>query len=247
MKIIFYHDRSQDDLTLRLSNSSGVMVNGTEADSLAETDPTGKPLRFEANVSESLNGWYTAQVYDARRLLYTGRVRITGNDSYLIDDPAATVADLGDVTLENVTVESLSPTALQQLAGKRQINITIPTLLGKHLTDPLIQGDSYTADLGSAIEFARSDFPNVPSDATATLTARKQDNGEAVTFTISGDQSSIPVKTGTKVVRFEPTSEQTRLWSPGKYEFDVEITFPNGEKRTFIGPGVYLRVLADVA
>ncbi|HWL07811.1 MAG TPA: hypothetical protein VNQ76_05385 [Planctomicrobium sp.] len=247
MKVIFYHDRPGEELTLRLSHSSGTISNGDQPAPLVEADPGSHPLRYTATITEPLTGWFTAQVIDSQGILYTGRVKVA-NDSgaYLIDDPADTVANLGDIVIEDVTVSQLSSSAVAQLARTRQINITIPTLVGRNLSDPLIRGDSYTTALEAAIEFSRSDFPDIPDGSTATLTARTLESGSVESFSISGDQSSIPVRTGTKVVRFEPLSSQTRLWEPGQYEFDVEISFPGGERRTFIGPGVFLRVLDDV-
>jgi len=145
-----------------------------------------------------------------------------------------------------VVVSSFQSSALAQLAGTRVINVAIPALSGQQLSHPLIQGDSYSAALNSAIEFSRSDFPDLPEGVSAKLSAVKREAGQETRFEISGDQASVPVRAGAKVVRFEPTAEQTRLWEPGKYEFDVQLTWPDGNTRTFVGPNVFLRVLAEV-
>lgn len=239
--IVFYHDRPEESLTLRLSDQAGAAIG---PDTLVETDPSEKPLRYEATVSESLAGWYTAQVFDHIGLLYTGRVKVANDDGiYLIGDPAATVADLGDIVIDDVNVKGFTSPALQQLAGTRIININVPALRGSSLTDPLIQGDTYSAALGSAIEFSRSDFPDLPVDATAKLTARKTHGETEASFSIDG---SLVVRTGAKVVRFEATAAESRLWKPGTYEFDVSITWTDGATRTFVGPRLTLQVIADV-
>jgi|GEM_PF-2207735 len=245
--VAFYHDRQGEELSLRLSDLSGIVVNGDELDLLAEVNPLEQPFRYEATVSENLQGWLTAQIFDALGLVYTGQVKVTSDGgTFLIDDPAAAVAVLGDVQVQDVTVGALSNTAIQQMAATRQIHIGIPTLCERHLTAPLIRGDSYTVELNSAIEFARSDFPDLPVGAAATLTARRTEGLPPSTFSLTGSHASIPVRTGTKVVRFEAPSSQTAQWLPGRYEFDVEIQFPNGEQRTFVGPGVFLQVIADL-
>jgi len=220
-------------------------VNG-DGDSFTES----AGLRYSAAVEENLSGWYIAQVFESGGdLLYTGSVKVASdNGSYLIDDPQATIAsiDVGDITVSDVEVASFSSSALTQLAGTRVINVSVPTLNGGQLSAPLIRGDTYSAALDSALEFSRNDFPDLPEGTTAQLTARKCEGVEPTSFTISGTEASIPVRSGTKVVRFEPTGSQTALWEPGKYEFDVQVTWPDGRKRTFVGPNVYLRVLADV-
>jgi len=161
-------------------------------------------------------------------------------------DPEAISEALMEAVGEGVAVASFHGSSLSQLAGTRIINVSVPTLSGQQLSAPLIRGDTYSAAIGSALEFSRSDFPDLPADATATLTARKTEGESPASFTVSGTESSIPVRTGAKVVRFEPTAVQTALWEPGKYEFDVQITWPDGRVRTFVGPNVFLNVLADV-
>ncbi|WP_437230379.1 hypothetical protein SH661x_001937 [Planctomicrobium sp. SH661] len=241
--VVFYHDVSGETLSLRLLDAAGEMVNGEAPDSLTEPDSDAKPFRYEASVAEDLSGWFTAQIFDEDEdLLYTGRVKVADDEgSYLIDDPSRS-----DASQSELAVGSLSTTALQQLAGTRAIHIAVPALLGRTLTDPLIQGDTYSAELDSAIEFSRSDFPDIAEESTCRLIARKQDCSDVVTFTISGEQASIPVRTGAKVCRFEPTAEQTREWEPGKYEFNVDVIWPDGKTRTFVGPNVFLRVIGDV-
>lgn len=162
-------------------------------------------------------------------------------------DPAALSAALQEALAEGVDVRSFLTSALSQLAGTRVIYANVPALNGQQLSAPLVRGDSYSAAIGSAIEFSRSDFPDLPEGTTAVLTARKGEAETPVSFTISGTEASIPVRTGAKVVRFEPTAAQTVLWEPGKYEFDVQLTWPDGKTRTFVGPNVFLRVLADVS
>jgi len=147
----------------------------------------------------------------------------------------------------SVEVASFTPAALAQIAVTRTIHADMPTLGQQLLPQPFIQGDTYSLALNSAIEFSRSDFPDLPEGMNAKLSAVKRESGQETRFEISGDQASVPARTGTKIVRFEPTAEQTRLWEPGKYEFDVQLTWPNGSTRTFVGPNVFLRVLADVS
>jgi hypothetical protein len=249
--IVFYHDQSNATLLLRLNNLAGEMVNGTDADVLLEGDPIGKPLRYEATVDESLAGQrLIAQVSDETGPISTGIVTITAEEGSFVIDDLAQLRDLAtlEVTLpETFTVgtevQSFSADALAQLAGTRQIQVAIPTLSGRTLTAPLIQGDSYLAERGRAIEFSRVDFPDIPAGSQARLGARLLDD-ETVSFSISGE---IAVASGVKVLRFEPTTLQTRAWVPGKYQFDVDVVFPDGNVATFVGPDVFLRVLADIS
>ncbi len=93
--VVFNHYATGSELTLELLDRDGVVANGDEPDAM--TEPGGKPCRYEATVSESLSGWYTARVIDDLGVLYTGRVKVN-NDSgmYLIDDPEA--ADVTEKT-----------------------------------------------------------------------------------------------------------------------------------------------------
>jgi hypothetical protein len=119
----------------------------------------------------------------------------------------------------------------------------MPALIGRELSDPIVQGDSYLSAHGRALSFSREDFPDIPDGSGVVLTARHVDLPET-SFTMAG---SVSVPTGVKVVTFEPASDETRDYVPGKYEFDVEVRFPDGNAATFVGPNVFLRVLADVS
>lgn len=266
--VVFYHDAPGETLMITLRDAAGTVVNGS-GNALIES----AGLRYSATITQAISGWFLAQIFAADGLLYTGSVKTASDGGvYRIDDPAATIQavptvptagqnaaavwgaldrtltgfDASGLVIENVTVDAMSPAALAQLAGTRVINLSVPALSGQQLNAPLVRGDTYSAAVGSAIEFSRSDFPDLPDGTTAILTARKCDAETPTSFEISGTEASIPVRAGAKVVRFEPNAEQTRLWDPGKYEFDVQLTWPDGKTRTFVGPNVFLRVLSDV-
>jgi hypothetical protein len=135
----------------------------------------------------------------------------------------------------------LSTASLQQLLALKQIRVSVPTLIGNELNQPLVQGDNYSAALGSAIEFSRTDFPDIPSESTCRLIAQERDCPAPSSFVIDG---TVAVASETKVLRFEATSAESMLWKPGRYEFQVDVTFPTGEVRSFVGPNAQLRVLA---
>lgn len=86
--IIFYHDEPNETLSLILRDAAGNVVNG-EGGELIE----GVGLRYAASVTQSLTGWYVAQIFDADGdLLYTGSVKVADDGgSYLIDDPQAAI------------------------------------------------------------------------------------------------------------------------------------------------------------
>lgn len=128
-------------------------------------------------------------------------------------------------------VSSLSSAALAQLAGTRTINLSSPAIVGGKRT--LIRGDSYLAEHDRAIQFSRSDFPDLPGDGyTVKLTAKHED-GESPDIDLTGE---IVVATGMKVVSFDVDSSDSADWIPGVYRYDVQIEFPDGNVATFAGP-----------
>ncbi|WP_437205738.1 hypothetical protein [Planctomicrobium sp. SH664] len=230
----FWHFRTGEELTLELYPvTGGGIANGVGGAALTEPDPTASPGFYQAEVEETLHGNYHVRVRLNAQPIYAGLV-------YLTTEVGMAVIDAAPVP--PMTVSAFESSALTQLAARRNITIAVPTLAGQSLSAPLIQGDSYLAEHGRAIEFSRSDFPDLSGDEQVTLTASSVDT-PAVTFTLEG---SIAVATGAKVLRFEPTSIQTRLYPAGRYEFDVEVEFADGNRATFVGPNVFLRVLADV-
>lgn len=240
--VVFYHDAPAETLMITLRDAAGTVVNGS-GNTLIES----AGLRYSATITQVISGWFIAQIFDADGLLYTGNVKTASDGGvYRIDDPAATIAVIGDVSFNELSVSGFSSAALQQLAGMRQIQITAPTLAGQNLSQSLVRGDNYTSAYNAALEFSRSDFPDLPAGARCELNARSVEGDVPFQFQIRDSAASIPIATGTKVVRFEPTSSQTAQWEPGKYEFDVTVTFPDGERRTFVGPQVYLRVLERI-
>ncbi|WP_437193540.1 hypothetical protein [Planctomicrobium sp. SH527] len=240
--IVFYHDRSGELLTLRLSNAAGDLVNGSEPDELIEVDAEEKPLRYEAVVSEAIAGWFTVQISDARGLLYTGRVNVSADEGiYLVDDPAMTVADLGDIVVDNVTVTQFSTSALAQLAG-RTIVVSYTALIDNQLQPPIVRGDTYSAAVGNPIDLSNSDWPDLPDGTTIQLQAKQQRTG--VGFAIDG---SVVVATGAKVIRFQMTSEQTTTFKAGTYTFGIVATIPNAKPVHLVLPEATLRVLNGIS
>lgn len=240
--IVFYHDRSAELLTLRLSNAAGVMVNGTTPDELTESDPTDQPLRYTALISEQLEGWLTVQIFDSAGLLYTGRVKVADDDGiYLIDDPAASVADIGEITVSDVTVAHFSSSALAQLAG-RTIVVSYTALIDNQLRPPIVRGDTYSAAVGNPIDLSNSDWPDLPDGTTIQLQAKQQRTG--IGFQIDG---SVVVATGAKVIRFQMTSEQTATFKAGTYTFGIVATIPNAKPVHLVLPEATLRVLNGIS
>jgi hypothetical protein len=244
---IFYHDRpGAEDLTLRLTTAAGVIVNGTPA-TLFEVDAETKPLRYRATISENLVGQtLRAEVLDSIGLLYRGWIEITAAsaEDEILESPPVECPGSGEGGggTGDGTVTSFSVTALAQLAGTRQINVSVPTLIGRELSTPLVQGDAYLTEQNAAIEFSRADWSPLPEGCTVQLQAKSFD-GQPATITLEG---TLPVSSGAIVARFEPDSEVTAGWQPGKYEFQVLITFPDGNVRSFVGPAVFLRVIPPV-
>lgn len=224
-------------LSLQIYGSHpGGIVNGAGGDALAEPNAVTRPAYYQASVAETIaSGVYRARILKAGIVQYDGKVRISGTGTYDIDDGT-------EGTTSSQEVTSFSEEALAQLASQGPITITVPTLAGNHLSAPLVRGDSYLDDHERAIVFSRSDFPDLQGTEIVRLTARNVRDASN-TFSITG---SIAVASGTKVLKFEPTSAQTAGWTPGKYEFDVEVEFADGNVATFVGPDVYLRVLNDV-
>ncbi|SFH85751.1 hypothetical protein [Planctomicrobium piriforme] len=228
----FWHYRSGDALTIELYPlTGGAILNTVGGDSLVEQDAVTTPGYYSAEL-ELDQGRYRARIFRTSGLVYDGVVVVTETD----------VAVVQLATTNPVQVESLSNAALAQLTGGRSVTVTVPTLCERELSQPLIRGDSYLAAHNRALDFARSDFPDLGDDCVVTLTARHTGEPD-VQFQVIG---SVVTGTGTKVVRCEITSEQSRTFVPGKYEFDIEVLFPDGNAATFVGPGVWLRVLADL-
>ena len=238
MNIAYWHFRTGESLTLKLYPlTSGGVANGVTGDALAEPDAVNRPGYYVATVTESLTGLYMARILRADAVVAMGLLNLEGTGTYILGNGLNSLAGL-PVTL--------SSAGLAQLAASATITLSVPTLQNGHLSLSLIRGDSYLAEHGRAIEFSRETFPDLDGEEEVTLTARMldaPDSEEPPTFTLSG---SIVVAEGVKVVRFEPTSAQSSAWTPGRYEFDVEIEFADGNTATFVGPNATLRVLADV-
>lgn len=173
---------------------------------------------------------YRAEVLKGGAVLYTGLVRVR----------AAGVSVIDDETVQSLA--SLTTSALAQLTLQGPISVSLPTLDGQQLSVPLVRGDSYLAEHGRSIEFARADFPDLSGTESVTLSARHLEDA-GIQFSLTG---VIATASGIKVLRFATTSSQSSLWTPGKYEFDVQVEFGDGNVATFVGPNVFLRVIADV-
>lgn len=210
--------------------SSGGIVNGAGGDALAEAQASTRPRFYSASMTEAASGIYKALVLQGGVVVYDGLVRLQAGQMCVIDAGTET------------RVAELLPDALAQLTDATPVSITWPTLLDQHLSTPLVRGDCYLHAHGRALTFSRSDFPDLTGLEQVTLTARNLSD-PSLTFSLTGE---VAVTTGVKVLRIEATSAQTLEWSPGKYEFDVEVRFPDDNAATFVGPNVFLRVLEDV-
>lgn len=250
---------------LAQSISSDGQVALTSEDRDALLNAIGTPLQEGDYVSPPSAGTISHSVWSASTRTLTG-IEIdpaTFTDSIstavetVLSDAALTAGDVEQLRYQlgldgaatppvSATPQlslTLSTAALQQLVATKQIRISLPTLMGNELSQPLVQGDNYSAALGSAIEFSRSDFPDLPTGTTCRLAAQGSDCLTPGSFELTG---TIVTASETKVLRFEATSAQSSLWTPGRYEFQVDVTFPGGEVRSFVGPNALLRVLAKL-
>lgn len=235
MLILYWHIRALEELAIELWPIEGGALVAAEDLTEAEEVPT----LYTAEIADLAAGSYLARILRDGRLLYLGSVTITaaGSGPYVVDDPRVIV--VGGQT----SVSSFSAEALAQLAARRSITVAVPALVGRHLSHPLVRGDSYLAVHDRAITFARADFPDLAGDEDVTLTARKIDGDEAATIVLTG---SVTVTTATKVVSIEATSEESRAWQPGAYRFDVQVSLDAENVATFVGPDAHLIVLDDV-
>ena len=238
MTIAYWHFQAGDTLTLELYPLlSGGIANGAEGDAFTEPDGT-RPGWYVATVAEDLTGLHLAKVLLDDVVLDMAIVDVTPTGTFLFGDPR-NVLDGLPVTFASA--------GLAQLSGTKAINVTVPALVGNQLSAPLVRGDCYLHSHGRSIQFSREDFPDLAGDETVTLTAKMldaPDPDDPPTITLTG---SIAVAEGTKVIRFEPTSTQTASWTPGRYEFDVQVAFDGDNSATFVGPNCRLRVLGDLS
>ncbi|WP_437185804.1 hypothetical protein SH668x_002922 [Planctomicrobium sp. SH668] len=229
----FWHFTSDDPLNLSLHPVQGGPLQIEATVELIEENSESVPGYYSATLATSIQGPLRARVLRDDVLIYDGFLSPTGTaNSFIITSEFP----------RNLEVSSFSPAALGQLASQRILTVSAPMMIGKTLSTPLIRGDSYLAEHGRALEFSRSDFPDLPADSQVRLSAKNVDQ-PGVSFQLAG---TILSGIETKVVRFQPTSAQSATWIPGKYRFDIQVTFPDGNSATFEGPNSFLHVIPDV-
>lgn len=190
-------------------------------------------------------------------LRYKDQVINSRDEQNILDANGGTVDDDGVLTLylgqsDNVNVESdideLEPHILtirwewtdlssnQQFDSAQYIVYVQPIYNRSDPQSPkvndgfrktIIVGDTYDIDFGIVPKwYWPKSLADYVDGCTATLGAEMSD-GTTITKSLAIDATANPV-----VVYAEFTAAQTGVLEVGKYRYDVQVTFPSGEKKT---------------
>lgn len=239
---ISFRDEPGQDLSLLLWPMNGDPLINAGGDDCVDSETA--PGFYTATIAVDVPaGWYEARIYDDVGLIGSGVVQVLeAAESALVNGFLQHLDS--DVSQEQLAAD-IGHQVAADLAASKRITVQIPSLEGNQLSAPLVQGASYLTADARALTFSNSDFAEIPVDAAVTLRARGTGaDGQARQFSLDGE-----VVTGsgaTKTVRFSFGSATSAQFAPGRYEWQVDVELSAGNTAPFVGPDVFLEVLAAV-